>query len=48
MEQPGNKDIQFALQASYGSNLQHYEEWHAYFRKHVRAFLQEHVAPGGG
>jgi pimeloyl-ACP methyl ester carboxylesterase len=34
MERPGNKDIQFALQANYGSNLQHYGEWHAYFRQH--------------
>jgi pimeloyl-ACP methyl ester carboxylesterase len=34
MERPGNKDIQFALQANYGSNLERYEEWHAYFRRH--------------
>lgn len=34
MERPGNKDIQFALQANYGSNVERYDEWHAYFREH--------------
>jgi pimeloyl-ACP methyl ester carboxylesterase len=33
LDRPGNKDIQFALQANYGSNLQRYGEWHAYFRR---------------
>jgi pimeloyl-ACP methyl ester carboxylesterase len=33
MDRPGDKDIQFALHANYGSNLEHYDEWHAYFRK---------------
>lgn len=34
MDRPGNKDIQYALQANYGSNVERYEEWHAYFRVH--------------
>jgi pimeloyl-ACP methyl ester carboxylesterase len=34
MERPGNKDIQFALQSNYGSNLERYDEWHRYFREH--------------
>ena len=33
MDRPGDKEIQFALHANYGSNVEHYEEWHAYFRK---------------
>ena len=33
MERRGNKEIQFALHANYGSNVERYEEWHAYFRK---------------
>jgi pimeloyl-ACP methyl ester carboxylesterase len=33
MDRPGDKDIQFALHANYGSNVEHYNEWHAYFRK---------------
>jgi len=33
MDRPGDKEIQFALHANYGSNIEHYEEWHAYFRK---------------
>src|SRR5580698_521992 len=33
MDRPGNKEIQFALHANYGSNVERYEEWHAYFRK---------------
>jgi pimeloyl-ACP methyl ester carboxylesterase len=33
MDRPGDKDIQFALHANYGSNVERYEEWHAYFRK---------------
>jgi pimeloyl-ACP methyl ester carboxylesterase len=34
MDRPGDKEIQFALHANYGSNVEHYEEWHAYFREH--------------
>ncbi len=34
MDRPGNKDIQYALQANYGSNVERYDEWHAYFRTH--------------
>ena len=34
MERPGNKAIQFALQANYGSNVERYAEWHAYFRRY--------------
>lgn len=33
MDRPGDKDIQFALHANYGSNVERYAEWHAYFRK---------------
>ena len=33
MDRPGNKEIQFALHANYGSNIEHYDEWHAYFRQ---------------
>jgi pimeloyl-ACP methyl ester carboxylesterase len=33
MDRPGNKDIQFALHANYGSNPERYDEWHAYFRR---------------
>jgi pimeloyl-ACP methyl ester carboxylesterase len=33
MERPGNREIQFALQANYGSNLERYPEWHRYFRE---------------
>lgn len=33
MDRPGDKEIQFALHANYGSNVEHYEEWHAYFRQ---------------
>jgi pimeloyl-ACP methyl ester carboxylesterase len=32
MDRPGDKEIQFALHANYGSNVEHYDEWHAYFR----------------
>ena len=32
MDRSGNKQIQFALHANYGSNIERYEEWHAYFR----------------
>jgi pimeloyl-ACP methyl ester carboxylesterase len=32
MERPGNKDIQFALHANYGSNVERYHDWHTYFR----------------
>jgi pimeloyl-ACP methyl ester carboxylesterase len=34
MDRPGNKEIQFELHANYGSNVERYDEWHAYFRKH--------------
>jgi pimeloyl-ACP methyl ester carboxylesterase len=34
MDRPGDKEIQFALHANYGSNVERYEEWHAYFRRH--------------
>lgn len=34
MDRPGNRETQFALHANYGSNIEHYEEWHAYFRKY--------------
>lgn len=34
MDRPGNKDIQYALQANYGSNVERYDEWHGYFREH--------------
>lgn len=33
MDRPGDKDIQFALHANYGSNVERYEEWHEYFRR---------------
>jgi pimeloyl-ACP methyl ester carboxylesterase len=33
MDRPGNKAIQFELHANYGSNVERYDEWHAYFRK---------------
>ena len=34
MDRPGNKAIQLALHANYGSNVAHYEEWHRYFATH--------------
>jgi pimeloyl-ACP methyl ester carboxylesterase len=34
MDRPGNKLIQFALHANYGSNVERYPEWQAYFRDH--------------
>ena len=34
MERPGNKDIQYAIHADYGSNIERYDEWHRYFRAH--------------
>jgi pimeloyl-ACP methyl ester carboxylesterase len=34
MDRPGDKEIQFALHANYGSNVEHYDEWHAYFRRY--------------
>jgi pimeloyl-ACP methyl ester carboxylesterase len=34
MDRLGNKEIQFVLHANYGSNVERYAEWHAYFRKH--------------
>src|SRR5580693_4723056 len=33
MDRPGDKEIQFALHANYGSNVERYEEWHEYFRR---------------
>jgi pimeloyl-ACP methyl ester carboxylesterase len=33
MDRPGNKDIQYALHADYANNFDHYDEWHAYFRR---------------
>jgi pimeloyl-ACP methyl ester carboxylesterase len=33
MDRPGDKEIQFVLHANYGSNIERYDEWHAYFRK---------------
>jgi pimeloyl-ACP methyl ester carboxylesterase len=33
MDRPGNKAIQFVLHANYGSNVERYPDWHAYFRK---------------
>ena len=39
MDRPGDKDIQFTLQANYGSNLKLYAEWHAYFRHHQPPML---------
>jgi len=35
LERPGNKDIQFALHANYGSNVDRYDAWHAYFRRYA-------------
>ena len=34
MDRPGNKEIQFALQANYGANPLLYPTWHAYFRRY--------------
>jgi pimeloyl-ACP methyl ester carboxylesterase len=34
MDRPGNKDIQYALQSDYGSNVELYGEWHAFLREH--------------
>ena len=34
MDRPGNKDIQFAIHANYGSNPLRYDGWHRYFREH--------------
>ena len=34
LDRPGNKEIQLALHANYGSNVEHYDEWHRYFREH--------------
>jgi pimeloyl-ACP methyl ester carboxylesterase len=39
MDRPGNKDIQFALHANYGSNPERYDEWHDYFRRSQPATL---------
>jgi pimeloyl-ACP methyl ester carboxylesterase len=36
MDRPGDKEIQFALHANYGSNVEHYDEWHAYLRRFSR------------
>lgn len=34
LDRPGNKEIQLELHANYGSNVEHYDEWHRYFREH--------------
>jgi pimeloyl-ACP methyl ester carboxylesterase len=34
MDRPGNKAIQLEMHANYGSNVERYDEWHAYFREH--------------
>ncbi len=34
LSRPGNKDAMVALLVDYGNNLDHYDEWQAYFRKH--------------
>jgi pimeloyl-ACP methyl ester carboxylesterase len=34
MDRPGNKEIQLQLHTNYGSNVEHYDEWHRYFRAH--------------
>jgi pimeloyl-ACP methyl ester carboxylesterase len=34
MDRPGNKAIQFALHSDYGSNVERYPEWQAYFRRY--------------
>jgi pimeloyl-ACP methyl ester carboxylesterase len=34
MDRPGDKEIQFVLHANYGSNVERYDEWHAYFRQY--------------
>ena len=39
MDRPGNKDIQFALQANYWSNLLLYDQWHDYFRRYQAPML---------
>ena len=39
MDRPGDKEIQFALHADYGSNVERYNEWHAYFRRFQPATL---------
>jgi pimeloyl-ACP methyl ester carboxylesterase len=39
MDRPGDKEIQFALHTNYGSNIERYDEWHAYFRKFRPAML---------
>jgi pimeloyl-ACP methyl ester carboxylesterase len=35
MDRPGNKEIQFALHSNYGSNVERYDDWHAYFRAYL-------------
>lgn len=39
LDRPGNKDIQFALHANYGSNVERYDEWHSYFRTFLPPML---------
>jgi pimeloyl-ACP methyl ester carboxylesterase len=39
LNRPGNDQVQLALFRDYGSNLNLYDEWHAYFRKHKPATL---------
>jgi pimeloyl-ACP methyl ester carboxylesterase len=45
MDRPGNKEIQFVLHANYGSNVERYDAWHAYFRRYLPPTL---VAWGDG
>ena len=39
LDRPGMKDVALALHADYGSNLERYAEWQAYFRKYQPATL---------
>jgi pimeloyl-ACP methyl ester carboxylesterase len=34
MDRPGNREVQFAIHANYGSNPERYDEWQQYFRQH--------------
>jgi pimeloyl-ACP methyl ester carboxylesterase len=39
VNRPGNKEIMLALLYDYRTNLDRYEEWHAYFRRHQPSML---------
>ena len=39
LDRPGNDQVQLALFRDYGSNVQLYDQWHAYFRKFQPATL---------